>query len=841
MSRYEFQPEGVVSECTLAVVCEKPAGDEVAFGRLLAGKSGQRVRQHMKLCGFDAGTAGSLSMGGRPSRNVWLTNAVQSVDELTNPSVSDIIREQPRLLGELAALPKLNCIIAMGNAALASLTNFHCVKVDKKGQMSGIMNWRGSRIRSVLGTKLVPTPHPSFYMHGEWRYEPIVQFDCRRAALEARRPELTYKKRTFYIEPNSVGEAIGWIRQVRDYRHGPAFEAGPCISYDIETRRGRFGLPYISCIGLSPSPDVAYCIPFVRGRESYWSPDREIAIWQELAQLFVRTDRCFVAQNGTAFDNWVMRRHGLVIPTWHRGFDTMLAHRRLAPDLPHSLQFLVSIYTDEPYYKDESGRGEEFGRVPLSQFWLYNCKDVAYTLEAALPLRRDLEEIGQLDQFYTEDMTRCEVAAFKIERGFRVSRQELSNVKTRIQSEIAAREQLLAQSEGFVPNTKSFIDMRRILDKYGVRYSVTSKSTPNNPRPAISEDDLLTYAHRSPGVANVLQHCIDITRRRTLQSNFLELKLDEASFYHAIFDPCKTKSGRDASQSAHEGGPQMLNIPENLRHIFLPDRDDLVLTTADLKQAEAMYVAWDSQCPFLVRAFESGLDVHRIRGCLIYRGWTVDYRLSPNKMLPPDSLIETISEVCPTCAALGELKCTHSERFISKVSGHAFAYKMGPRKFVTKVLPASGVFISEAEGKRIRDVVLTPAVIAWQERYERQLSQSRWLTNPLGRKREFYGLHDADMDREALAWVASSTITDIIAPAERKLHALFQRDPYFKDCRVVQQWYDSITVCHPPALKDDVYMVMKKAMETELWLHGRRLVIPAEFKTGSNWAFKKAA
>lgn len=835
--RFNFEPEGS-HDSKIAVVCEKPDRDEVAYGRLLAGKSGERVRAHMKKVGFDAGKAGSLDINGQKSQNVWLTNAVQSFDEYGNPSIQDIIHEQPRLLAELASLPNLNVIIAMGNAALASLTNFHCVKqIRRKGklELAGIMSWRGSRVLSVFGTKIVPTPHPSFYMHGEWRYEPIVSFDVARAAKESNSRSLVRPKRVYFIEPSSVREVIGWLDFVENERNGPAFESGPCIAYDIETRRGVYSLPYTSCIALSPRPDVAYCIPFTRGRAHYWSASDELEIRLRLARLFARRDRCFIAQNGTAFDNWVIRREGIVIPTWHLGFDTMLAHRRLAPDLPHSLDFLTSIYTDEPYYKDESGRGENFGRVPDRQFWVYNCKDAACTLESAIGIRADLAETGQLKQFYNDDMSRVQVCSFKIEKGFKVDKIALKKKVGDLNGEIEIRNENLRNELGFVPKTKSYLDMGRVLDKYAVVYERTAEE-----RPAISEENLLIYAHRNPRVQHVLQNCIDVRQRETLKSNFLDLRTDVNGFYHAIFDPCKTKSGRDASQSAHEGGPQMLNIPENLRHIFIPDRPNLVLTTADLKQAEAMYVAWDAQDPFLIRAFESGLDVHRIRGCVIFHNWKIDYHRSVKDMLPPEDLIAQVPEVCKNCSALGEIKCNHSERFISKQSGLAFQFDMGPRKYVTKILPPFGVFLTEAEGKRHKEAIVTPAMKAWQNGISDKLKRSRWLSNSLGRKREFFGLHDQDMDREAFAWVTSSTITDIIAPAERGLHELFIRDRYFRDCRVVQQWYDAITVCHPPAMTEEIISIMTKMMKKEIWLHGRKLIIPAEFKTGNNWAFKKS-
>ena len=80
------------------------------------------------------------------------------------------------------------------------------------------------------------------------------------------------------------------------------------------------------------------------------------------------------------------------------GFDTYSSHMLLAADLPHDLGFLVSIYTDEAYYKDESGRADdkEFGGVSDEQFWIYNCKDAACTLEVAWGIQKDLHEHGML-------------------------------------------------------------------------------------------------------------------------------------------------------------------------------------------------------------------------------------------------------------------------------------------------------------------------------------------------------------------------------------------------------------------------------------------------------------
>jgi uracil-DNA glycosylase len=375
--RYNIKPEGPMT-AKLAVVCEKPHKDECAANRLLVGDSGQRVRRHLREAGLHAGS----ERVGDLSREVWLTNAVQSFNEIGNPSRADIIREMPRLFRELSSLPNLNCILAMGNVALEALTNF---------QLSSIGNWRGSIVSTAFGRKMVPTYHPAFYIRGEWRFAPVVQFDTNRAVKESSCPLIIRPFHNWYVRP-SLPEAMAWFRHLKKF---PISES-PYLSFDIETTQGKSGTWYISCIAFSVEPTEAFCIPIMnRDRSPYWSElSTECLIWREIADLLSLPDRIYITQNGAAFDCPQLRKHGIRTPYMVKGFDTYSAHSLLAPDLPHSLEFIVSIYTEEHYYKDESGRGEGgFGKVAEDQFWIYNCKDAAFTLASALSMIKDMQEL----------------------------------------------------------------------------------------------------------------------------------------------------------------------------------------------------------------------------------------------------------------------------------------------------------------------------------------------------------------------------------------------------------------------------------------------------------------
>ena len=156
---------------------------------------------------------------------------------------------------------------------------------------------------------------------------------------------------------------------------------------------------------------------------------------------------------------------------------------------------------------------------------------------------------------------------------------------------------------GWVPNTKSPIDMGRLLRQYNVPYKLQPKCIAKTctceqrgvpHKPEIKKETLLTIGAHNPSARPVLTQCVEITSRRTLASNFLGMALDQRDYYHPVYKLNGTKTGRFASEGADEGGPQGQNWPSHLRNIVIADDPSLdELTSADLKQAEAMFVAYD--------------------------------------------------------------------------------------------------------------------------------------------------------------------------------------------------------------------------------------------------------
>ena len=75
-----------------------------------------------------------------------------------------------------------------------------------------------------------------------------------------------------------------------------------------------------------------------------------------------------LGQNIYAYDLPVLRKHGLNpgVPI----DDTLYLHHTLAPEEPHKLEYLGSLFTSLPYWKDEGKAGEDVDYDPETR-WKY--------------------------------------------------------------------------------------------------------------------------------------------------------------------------------------------------------------------------------------------------------------------------------------------------------------------------------------------------------------------------------------------------------------------------------------------------------------------------------------
>jgi uracil-DNA glycosylase len=244
--------------------------------------------------------------------------------------------EVDRLLAELKAYPR-NLVIAAGNAALAALCH-----------TSGIMSRRGAICESAAlpGLKVLPTIHPAAIMR-QWQQRPTVLQDLMKAAIERRFPEIRRPERYICINP-SIEEINGFCDVARDAWR---------MAIDIETMNGQ-----IRCVGFAVQRQSAIVVPFIDKAKpgwSYWSdPADELRAWDLVAALCdLPCQKIF--QNGL-YDIQYLVKSGC--PVRNMTADTMLLHHSMYPELPKSLGFLGSVYTNERAWKLLRKDSEELKR-----------------------------------------------------------------------------------------------------------------------------------------------------------------------------------------------------------------------------------------------------------------------------------------------------------------------------------------------------------------------------------------------------------------------------------------------------------------------------------------------
>lgn len=235
-------------------------------------------------------------------------------------------------LGDEILASDPNLIVTLGNTALWAL-----------GGSTGIGKLRGTTrlsTHTVSGYKLLPTYHPSAIVH-QYELRPTAVADLIKARREMEFPEIRRPQRQIWIEPNAEDIQTFIQQHVLDCA---------VLSVDIETSGND-----VTCVGLSPKPDLALVVPFVNPRRkdgNYW-PDRatEIRVWNYLRGVLEDRTLRKVFQNGMYDIAFLWRSAGIKV----RGaeHDTMLLHHALQPESLKALGYLGSIYTDEGAWKTE--------------------------------------------------------------------------------------------------------------------------------------------------------------------------------------------------------------------------------------------------------------------------------------------------------------------------------------------------------------------------------------------------------------------------------------------------------------------------------------------------------
>ncbi len=726
-----------------------------------------------------------------------------------------------QLMADLAEI-KPNLVIAFGAVPMYFLT--------KKGTfsrngISGIDKWRGSILESVLipGLKVIPTFHPAFLLRS-YDHKAVVEFDLLRCAGDASFPDLRIPERQLILNPKGSDR----------YRVMEEMLAAPELALDIESYEADDGSIRLACCGFSDRPGRALVI------HNYSDQDR-----RDIARL-AESDIDKVMQNGT-FDVTVLSANGIEVKgfgeriytngilTSVRGWDTMLAHHSLYTEsaggedeysnlkkgggkskstaaLKKGLAFLNSIYTRQPYYKDDGKVWRETG--DLQMFWRYNALDAAVTKEIQELQRVELRSFG-VEGVFRHEMSQLRPLMECTRRGIPVDTKAFAALRAEVEGEAAKFQLVLDTLAGRPINVQSNGingDMGKLI--YG-DLGLPQKLNKDTKRPTLNKDAIIELAakYKHPVLLTILA----IRERRTIRQTFLgDDIVDYDGRTRTSYDPTGTRTGRLASRAPIIGkGTNHQNWPDKVRRLCVAE-PGRVFIQPDYSQAEARVVAYLAREEALIELLEDPTkDIHRFNASRVYG-----------------------------CL---ESEVSYEMRFCAKRGTHSANYGVGAEKTMMVInqdakdtwgKPGTGITVDLNTARQIVEgyFALYPRIKTqyWADVVS-QLKRDRTLTGVFGRKRTFFGRWDGGDEGKFLN--AAYSYIPQNAVGELCTMAMVLIEDRVREATVLGNVHDSILVtCEDdPNTVERVIAAMAEAMHIPLTIHGRTFYIPTEFAVGYNW------
>lgn len=674
-----------------------------------------------------------------------------------------------------------NVIVALGNWPLHFLTGKH-----------GITNYRGSILEGTgvaNGRKVVATYHPSFILRGMAREKPVMRVDLQRVRTQSAFPEIRRPQKDLILDP----PPDLWAECKRHLLNGPI------IDFDIEGS-GRA----LHCIGFTTDPSWAVV---KRTR----TPD-DIRECKDILESGVP----LCAQNGMYDCSLLEWHHGFGVIR-HLAHDTMVGQYVLNIEYPKGLDFLCSIYTEQPYYKDMvDWDAIHSGKQPIEDVLAYNAIDVWVTSAIREAQEKELRSDPKFLEAFQFDMKKLHALWPVSARGVKIDTPKLEGLKKEIAGELHTVQLLLNAINGGPLNVKSNKEVPELLFK---RLGVPSgKRTPTG---QYKNDDETLAASYAKCTNDGQRMAIELIRKsrelRDIESKSLEVEFDDDGRMRCTYDPTKTDTRRLSSRKFYPTGRgrnlQNESTDPRIRSLYIAD-EGMEFAYADLKGAEF----------FVVAELTQDAEMLRLRDMVI-NGTGNIHKETAGFLFDKDPATITKES---------------SEYFLGKKTRHSSNYMVGWSLLMSKINQEAyltGVTVDAATTKKLiaRYKALHPGLERWWREVESELRATRVLRNLFGFKREFHDSVDSILPN-AVAFVPQSTIGDALNYGLLACH--HDRELTDAGFQMLLQIHDAIGFQYTVGARDFVLPRVRKNMDVAIPVDrygSRELHIPVEIAIGRSW------
>lgn len=810
----------------IVFVGEAPGANEERAKVPFVGFSGQLFRETLAKVGINERDVFITNVCHYRPPNNEISKWIPKKKKVFQPNelVLEGIRELYKDLAEI----KPNIIVPLGNWAMWALTGLQTIS-RRRGSIYPVQPNVGlfqqlltsgtdeflTHFAEIQGRKVIPTLHPAA-VGREWNLKPIFDFDMKRIAGDSLFPELRLPERKIILDP--------WEPMANSLL--PQILNAKLLACDIEVVSNRM-----------------YCIAFA------WERDKCLVLkadkpWKQAYIRHVLESNVPKAfQNGVFDVSFLRMKEDIVVENY--AYDTMFAQHAAYPEFRIGLDFQTSMYTREPYYKDEGKHWDPSETADVKRFMMYNGKDSCVTLEIAEEQERDeLNDPGVRAKF-DHTMALAPIVVDIMCQGLPIDRVTMDRIRRDTERERDTLQRALDEhvlkdlaSLALKADGKRKDELiafaRKVAEGLGTPegglnvgsakdigyylYTIRGiKPKTSKTGADTTAEDALKELYGETGDAIILT-IVSIRKARKLLSSYLRMKLDERGYTYFSVNPVGTKTARWSTSKTIDGyGLNVQTFPPKLREMIVAE-PGTVLGYFDLSQAEDRVVSYHANIEKKIWAFENGKDAHILTASLIFNRNYDDLKAEAKEYKEKHGK-------------------EHPQRYLGKQSNHAFNYGEGPIRFfmaVNKRADETGIRITRAEAKTIRSGHLRayPEIEWYQHEIEAQLKRNRTLVNPFGWKRVFSGRLDDQTFRDAYSWMPQSVAPHVI---DEGAIALYRAGLPKHGLKIRLQVHDALLIQVPRDAVEDMTPEILKLMTIPIPINGREIIIPVDYKFGPNW------
>jgi len=579
--------------CRLAIIADAPGKEEIYTGKPFVGSGGRLLRSLISR------------------HNLTLEHCFLGYLSPTQPPDDDFDKldfQGPEISQGITQLNtdlrqyKPNCTLLLGSGPFRAFApgGFDDFSEEHRwgvGKIRGSVLLHGTpEILPPGNNKYLPTYDPSYILRAYYEL-PFLKNDLARAVDQSRFAELRPTVRNINIRP-TFEQVCDLLRTLRTTR----IPAG----FDVEGWNDNVGVTMYS---IATSPTESVVVAFWLDGKHYWSLEQEAEIWRLTAE-WLQDPNCPKIVTNAMYELFIMAwKHRIIVVNILE--DTMFKQWEIYPELSKSLATQISLWTLEPYYKDDRTSTDPDTKL------LYSGKDPALSYECSLAQDAVLSKSPAALAHYRFNCDLIPAIGYMQLRGCKFDKQvaaghtrdteqQLLDLQPRL-DELVLQPALAAgivtrkrKSDPYHFNVKSVPQKKWLLYEH-LGYKPSA-------RKGQSTDEVTILKYYMKEKNPILKLLLDGVSLRTRLSDIEKLTSDADGRIRSNFNLVGTDTARLSSRESNameatftktgilhweNTGTNLQNVTKELRDCFIPDTPEHAFFECDLSGADGWTVAAD--------------------------------------------------------------------------------------------------------------------------------------------------------------------------------------------------------------------------------------------------------